>query len=99
MCCCNCGRCRCNCGCCCNCCNNCSCCCGSGGGSGVGGGNTGNGGWGCNRWDPCAGVRNRAYRRGFNNGYWAGYNDATFGRRIARAEEASDVSGCGSCGD
>ena len=82
------------------CCCNCNCCCGNGNGNGTGNGN-GNAGNGCcgNRWDPCAGVRNRAYRRGFNNGYWAGYNDATFGRRIAGAEDAASNGSCSNCGD
>lgn len=60
------------------CCCCCPCCCrtscrpgrpGPGGPGGVGPGN-----------DICAGVRRRAYREGFHNGYWTGYNDALYGR-------------------
>lgn len=85
--CCDCVCCRCTCGCGCGCgCGN-----GNGNGSGSGGGNDN----GHGHWDPCAGVRNRAYRRGFNNGYWRGYNDATFGRTIAAAEDTASAGSCG----
>lgn len=38
----------------------------------------GNNNWGFN--DICAGERRQAYREGFRNGYWEGFNDARWGR-------------------
>lgn len=70
------------------CCCCCPCCCrtscrpgrpGPGGPGGVGPGGSGPGGVGPGN-DICAGVRRRAYREGFHNGYWTGYNDALYGR-------------------
>ena len=62
---------------------------GPGGPGGPGGVRPGN--------DICAGVRRRAYRKGFRNGYWAGFNDASFGRGPGGpgSGDPRDGDGCG----
>ena len=72
-------------------------------GCGCGCGNNSGCGCGCRR-DICAGERRRAYREGFRNGYWEGFNDASWGRPCgfpqprggaAQAPVAVDAGGCG----
>ena len=65
----------------CGCSNDSGCGCGCGSNSGCGCGCSCGGGnnSGCGGHDICAGARRQAYREGFRNGYWEGFNDATWG--------------------